>query len=136
MGKLSDLGQRYGPDHPSMVSARSELESINALLRRQISTIVNGIKNRYDVAKADEQAALNSLEANKSQVQVIGRKQGMVRELQQQVDSNKKLYDTFFDRFKETSETAELKAANIRFIRPGQLLGDTGQAEKNYDRRS
>jgi len=116
LGKLSDLGQRYGPDHPSMVSARSELESVNALLRRQISTIVNGIKNRYDVAKADEQAALNSLEANKSQVQAIGRKQGMVRELQQQVDSNKKLYDTFFDRFKETSETAELKAANIRFI--------------------
>ncbi len=116
MGKLSDLGQRYGPDHPSMVSARSELESINTLLRRQIATIVSGIKNRYDVAKADEQAALNSLEANKSQVQVIGRKQGMVRELQQQVESNKKLYETFFDRFKETSEAADLKAPNIRFI--------------------
>ena len=105
LGRISDLGQRYGPDHPSMVSARSELESINTLLRRQISTIVNGIKNRYDVAKADEQAALSSLEANKSQVQLIGRKQGMVRELQQQVESNKKLYETFFDRFKETSAT-------------------------------
>ena len=114
--KISDLGQRYGPDHPSMVSARSELESVNTLLRRQISTIVNGIKNRYDVAKADEQSAFNSLEANKSQVQVIGRKQGMVRELQQQVESNKKLYETFFDRFKETSEAADLKAPNIRFI--------------------
>ena len=120
-GKISDLGQRYGPDHPSMVSARSELESVNALLRRQISTIVSGIKNRYDVAKADEQAALNSLETNKSQVQVIGRKQGMVRELQQQVDSNKKLYETFFDRFKETSEGADLKAPNIRFIDRGNL---------------
>ena len=116
LGRISDLGQRYGPDHPSMVSARSELESINTLLRRQISTIVNGIKNRYDVAKADEQAALSSLEANKSQVQLIGRKQGMVRELQQQVESNKKLYETFFDRFKETSEAADLKAPNIRFI--------------------
>ena len=116
LGKLSDLGQRYGPDHPSMVSARSELESVNALLRRQIATIVNGIKNRYDVARADEQAALNNLETNKGQVQAIGRKQGMVRDLQQQVESNKKLYESFFDRYKESSETADIKTSNIRFI--------------------
>lgn len=116
MRKLSDLSQHYGPEHPTMIAAQSELVSIQASLKKQISIITSGIKNRYEIARANEQAIIAGVEGNKSQVQVIGRKQTRLRELQREVESNRNLYETFFTRFKEASEAAEIGAANVRFI--------------------
>ena len=114
--KLSDLAQHYGPEHPNMIAARSELSSLQASLKKQIAVISSGIKNRYEIAKANEQAIIASVEGNKSQVQNIGRKQTRLRELQREVESNRSLYETFFTRFKEANEAAEISAANVRFI--------------------
>lgn len=116
MRKLSDLSQHYGPEHPTMIAARSELVSIQASLKKQIAVIGSGVKNRYEIARANEQAIIASVEGNKSQVQQIGRKQTRLRELQREVESNRNLYETFFTRFKEASEAAEIGAANVRFI--------------------
>ncbi|HYE35694.1 GumC family protein [Methylocaldum sp.] len=114
--KISEIADRYGSEHPSMVAARAELESIRASLRKQISSAVSGIKNRYEVARANELAALRDLEANKNQVQNIGAKQVRVQELEREVESNIRLYEMFFNRFKEASESADLHAANIYFV--------------------
>ena len=114
--KLSELTDRYGVSHPSMVSARAELDSIHGLLRKEISGVVSGIKNRYDVARANEQAVLSTLERSKAQAQEIGRKGTRLGELKRDVESNRHLYDMFYNRFKETSEQAQLREPNIRFI--------------------
>ncbi len=114
--KLSELAERYGPEHPSMVAARSELESLRASLKKQIASVVSGIKNRSEVVRANELAALRSLEVNRGQVQDIGVKQVRVRELEREVESNIRLYEMFFNRFQETSEAADLNAANIHFV--------------------
>jgi len=114
--KISELADRYGSEHPIMVAARSELESIRASLRKQIANVVSGIKNRYEVARANELAVLRDLEVNKNQVQNIGVKQVRVQELEREVESNIRLYEMFFNRFKEASEAAGLHAANIYFV--------------------
>jgi len=115
-GKESDFAERYGPEHPALMAARSEHEAIRALLDKQLASIVSSIKSRYEITRANEQAILSSIEGNKAQVQKIGSKQGRLGELQREVESNKKLYETFIDRFKEANEAAELGASNIRFI--------------------
>lgn len=114
--KESDLAERYGPEHPAMVAARSERAAIHDLVEKQLASIVSSLKSRYEIAKANESAVLSSIERNKSQVQNIGRKQAKLGELQREVESNKNLYETFINRFKEANEAAELGAANIRFI--------------------
>ena len=119
--KVSDLNQRYGPDHPAMVAARSELKGINDLLSKETRNIIGGIKNSYEVAKANEQSILDTIAANKQQVQDISRKQSQYRELQREVNSNKTLYETFFNRFKEANEAAEISAATARFIDKANL---------------
>jgi succinoglycan biosynthesis transport protein ExoP len=114
--KESDLAERYGPEHPAMVAVHSERASIKELLDKQLASIASSIKSRYEIARANEQAVLSSIEGNKSQVQHISRKQTRLSELQREVESNKKLYETFINRFKEANEAAELGASNIRFI--------------------
>jgi succinoglycan biosynthesis transport protein ExoP len=114
--KLSELAERYGPEHPNMAVVRSELESIRASLKKHVASIVSGIKNRFEVARANELAVANSLETSKGQVQNIGVKQVRVRELEREVESNIRLYEMFFNRAKEASEAADLNAANVRFV--------------------
>ena len=114
--KISDLSQQYGPEHPSMISARSELATVQESLNKQVAVITSGIKNRYEIARTSEQAILAGIEGNKSQVQNIGRKQTRLGELQREVESNRHLYETFFTRYKEANEAAEIGAANVRFI--------------------
>jgi len=114
--KLSDLSQHYGPEHPARIAAESELVTIRHLMKKQNAGIAASIKNRYEIAKTNEQAILASIETNKSQVQNIGRKQTRLSELQREAESNRHLYETFFNRFKEANEAAEISAANVRFI--------------------
>ncbi len=115
-GKVSELSQHYGPDHPTLVAAKSELANIRVLLKKQISSIASGIKNRYEIAKTNEESVLASIETNKGQIQDIGRKQTRLRELQREVESNQRIYETFFNRFKEANEAAEIGSSNIRFV--------------------
>jgi succinoglycan biosynthesis transport protein ExoP len=113
---LFELAERYGASHPKMIAARSQMDTVNTQLRRQIASIVNGIKNSYDVARANE-AELNAiLGTNKGDIQSISRKHARLAELQREVESNRHLYELFFNRFKETSEAGDLQAAHARFV--------------------
>ena len=114
--KLTELSQRYGSEHPAIIAARSELDTIESQLKKHIASSVSGIKNRYEIALANERAVSGNVDTNKAQVQDIGYKQTQLRELQREVDSNRNLYEMFFNRYKEASEAASMKAANIRFV--------------------
>lgn len=87
--RISELSRRYGPKHPKMIAARSELN-------------------------ATEQA----LERSKQKIQGIGKKEVMLRELKREAAINRQLYDAFLNRIKETNEAMELKSANARVVDP------------------
>ena len=112
----SELSKRYGHLHPKMISIRSEIESIQLSFEKQVSSLAESIKNRHENAKANEMALVVSLEKNKREIQELSRKQTQLRELQREVESNKNLYEMFFNRLKETKEAGELQSENARFI--------------------
>ncbi|MDD5461449.1 MAG: polysaccharide biosynthesis tyrosine autokinase [Methylococcales bacterium] len=114
--KLTELSQRYGSEYPSLIAARSELETVESQLKKQIVSVVSGIKSHYEIALANEQAIAGSVKSNKAQVQDIGSKQTQLRQLQREVESNRNLYEMFFNRYKEASEAASMKEANISFV--------------------
>ena len=114
--KLTELAQRYGSEYPALIAARSERDTIEIQLKKHIASTVSGIKSHYEIALANERAIAASVNANKGQVQDIGNKQTQLRQLQREVESNRNLYEMFFKRYKEASEAASLKEANIRFV--------------------
>lgn len=114
--KVEDLSKRYGPRHPSMESARTELKAATASLRGQVEQIVAGIERNYQLAVANESSLRASFDANKAQIQDISRKEFHLRELQREVETNRTLYDTFMGRLKETAATSDLESANARVV--------------------
>ena len=119
--KVEELSKRYGPRHPSMAAAQSELSAASGSLRGQVEQIVAGIERNYQLAMANESSLQASFNANKSQIQEISRKEFQLRELQREVDGNRALYDTFMTRLKETAATADLETANARVVDPATV---------------
>lgn len=114
--KLQELSRRYGPKHPKMISAQSELRSATSSLRSQVDQVVASIEKNYQLAKANVGSLNSTYQANKGEIQDISRKEFKLRELQLEVDTNRSLYNTFVSRLKETSATSDLEAANARIV--------------------
>ncbi|MDX1301623.1 polysaccharide biosynthesis tyrosine autokinase [Photobacterium sp.] len=119
--KLTELEKRYGPNHPKMIAAQTNVKTINRNLSRQINSVIQGIKKKYEVAQANESGLKRTIEAAKEQYHTIGRKESELSSLQREVNANRELYNLFYNRLKETAETGYLQSANARIISPAVI---------------
>lgn len=114
--KLSELSKRYGPKHPKIIAAKSDLGAARGNTGQQISSVIEGVKREYEIAAATEKSLTEALENMKGDMQGINRKEYKLSELEREVEVNRQLYDTFFSRIKETAETGDLQTAHARVI--------------------
>jgi len=116
--KKSELSKRYGRKHPKMIAAMSELNSARSSLNTQIMSVVRGIENKYRIARQSERALQGSMGENKKNIQGLMGKSYQLKELEQEVRTNRALYDSFFTRLNETTATSSLESANARLSDP------------------
>lgn len=113
--KVSELGKIYGPKHPKLLAAKSELASVQDNLREQIRKLITGIESEAQTATQN----LNSLEAEmaraKVQYQDLSGKETEYQRLQREVETNRQLFDTFMARQKETEVAGDFNSAIARF---------------------
>ena len=114
--QVDELQKRYGPKHPAMVAALSELNSTTAELNQEVTTVASGIGREYEFAKRTEQQLEATWEKRKSEVQEFNRKEFQLLELQRDVDTNRQLYDIFFTRIRSVSETGGFEKPHARIV--------------------
>ena len=114
--KVDELAGRYGPKHPSLISAQTELRTATTSLQLQVQQVVAGIERQYQLATASEASLRQSFNSNKAQIQDIARKEFQLREFQREVDSTRALYETFVTRLKETTATADMDSTKVRIV--------------------
>jgi capsular exopolysaccharide synthesis family protein len=112
--KRSEVANRYGKKHPKMKAINSELSRAYGNLNKQIISIARGIENNYKVAVEAVASLEESLAATKGDMQVLSGKEYKLKDLQQDVDTKRQLYEQFYTRFSETNATGDLVTANAR----------------------
>jgi Mrp family chromosome partitioning ATPase len=128
--KVDELAGRYGPKHPSLLSAQSELRTATTSLQLQVQQVVAGIERQYQLATASEASLRQSFNSNKAQIQDIARKEFQLREFQREVDSSRALYETFVTRLKETTATADMDSTKVRIVDPAIVPVDASKPRK------
>jgi capsular exopolysaccharide synthesis family protein len=116
--EVADLGKVYGPKHPRMVAAQSKLAEATQNLEAQHQDIAGGIRAEYLAAQADVAALEADLANAKEQYQQVTRKGSDLASLQQEVDTNRELYELFYSRVQETALTGDLKAVDANIVQP------------------
>jgi len=116
--RLSEAAKRYGPEHPKMVQAKSELDAARENTRRQVEIAVASVGKEYEAARANEAAVASALAQSKADIQGLNRKEFQLGVLEREVSQNRNLYDMFVNRLKETSATGSLQSTIARVVDP------------------
>ena len=119
--KVSELSKRYGPQHPKMVAAQSDLDAAREAVLAQMKRIANGIEKDFNSAKVKENSLQMAMKDKISDVRDINKVEFTLNEYVREVNANKTLYETFFNRIRETTETGDLQTANARVTDPAVI---------------
>lgn len=130
--KVAELAKRYGPEHPKMIAARSELAEATANLRTQRQSVAESIRNKFDAARREEAELVRALDRAKQQYQEIGRKESELAALQREGDTNRNLYDLFYNRISETAAAGDLESAPARIISPAVVPSKPDKPRKVF----
>ncbi len=114
--EVANLARRYGPEHPKMIAAVARDQSAKTELKQQVMQVAASIEKEYRVVLRNEQNLDQQLATVKEEVASSNRKQFRLRELEQQVEADQRLYEMFFNRAKETSETMGFQSAHARVV--------------------
>lgn len=111
--KLEELRARLKPDHPTVIQATTELAELDKEASILAESIRASIKNQYLVAVRQDdaiQAAVNGLKSATLSEQDRGVRYNI---LKREVDTNRQLYDSLLQRYKEVSAAAGVTVNNI-----------------------
>ncbi|WP_286263347.1 GumC family protein [Thalassotalea atypica] len=114
--KVSELQGVFGPKHPTMIAAISELRSVNENMNNQVQVLISGINNEYKSAKAQESGLAKAVQSKGQRFRELSVLDSKQQELKREVESNQYLYNAFFTRLKETKEVGEFESANARLV--------------------
>lgn len=113
--KLSELGEVYGPKHPRIISAKAELATVKSNLNKQIKGLVTGIEKELNRIARTVTALEGDLAKIRAEYQDITRKETKYNQLKREVETNRKIFNTFLSRSKETEVTSDFSSAAARF---------------------
>lgn len=114
--EYADLSRRYKERHPAIVQLGSKITFLKDRLRREISQAVKKQEVRFIVAAQRERSLMESLDKEKARVIRLGGKMVQLGILEREAESNRKLYELFLTRMKETSLATNLTMTNIRVL--------------------
>jgi succinoglycan biosynthesis transport protein ExoP len=123
----------YTSEHPKVTQAyelskslEDQLETIlNEVIERKVFELSN-LKNFIDLSKED-------LENAKNELREIENKEAGMLNFAREVESSRKLYETFLQRLKETNEAQNLQVSKLNIIEKPNLPGSpfSPQPKKN-----
>lgn len=112
--RLAQLQATYGPEHPELKKAKSELSDVHSQIQLEINRILSNLEAEVRVASS----RLSSLRSSRGQsvgvLMVNNSAQVGLDELQRRADAAKAIYETFLNRSRETNAQQGLQQADSR----------------------
>ena len=112
----SRLLDRYGEKHPDVRQLTVELDDVQRQIDSEINKTVDGIRNDYEVAVAEERSLSQDLEGQKAAAMALNRKGIDYSILERNAKSNRQLYDSLLQREKELQVVSNSRANNVRLL--------------------
>src|SRR3989304_6183364 len=113
---ISELSQKYGPRHPQMIKAKSELESVQKNLIAEARKMLNAAKTEYEIAKSREASLKMTMEEQKQEVLDLSKKAIEFNVVAGEAESNKQFYELLLKRMQEAPLSSGMTISNIQIV--------------------
>lgn len=131
--KVADLSARYGDRHPDLLNARRALADIDDQIQQEIRRIISNLEAQAQVARERTASIENS--AARSRNVLVGNNRAAVRlqELERNADAVRTLYESFLNRFKQTSAQEGIEQSDARVVSQASIPGSASYPNKGLN---
>lgn len=100
----SQLLSTLGPKHPQVVTLRSELNKRQQLMLEEARRLLSGLQNEKDIAQQRLASIRSSMRELQRDADALNTAQIELRALQREADATREVFESFLNRYKETSQ--------------------------------
>jgi capsular exopolysaccharide synthesis family protein len=114
--QVADATSVYGVNYPKVQRLKSQFDSVQALVERERSRVLERSKRDFETAKLRVNLLRNSVTNQKGEVGRLNQLQIQHNILKREFDSNQQLYLSLLQRLKDATVTAGLRSANVHIV--------------------
>lgn len=121
--QLAELQGRYGERHPEMLKAKRQLSDIDAQIQQEIHTIIANLEAKVQVSRERAGAVGGSLGGAKGTLAANNRAMVRLNELQRNAEASRTIYESYLNRYKETSSQGGIGQSDARIVSKAKIPG-------------
>ncbi len=115
--KLSELSKKYGPNHPTIVNLKSDLQTKKRQQAIELKKFVDATRTEYELALARESSVRDNLKSFQQDASNLNKKAVEFQMLKKQAEQARETLDIMLERFKEaTFSQDQITSSKIRII--------------------
>jgi capsular exopolysaccharide synthesis family protein len=121
--QLAELQGRYGERYPDVVKAKRQLADIDAQIQQEVQTIISNLEAKVQVSREREAAVAGSLGGAKGTLAANSRAMVRLNELQRNAEASRAIYESYLNRYKETSTQEGIGQSDARVLSKAPIPG-------------
>jgi len=118
---ILEKSKKYGPKHPVMVRAQSELKILQTMQNQEIRRIVKTVKNRYELAGSNTRDLTGLLDKTKKEAINLNEKYIQYGILKREIENHQNLYNALISRTNEQNVTEKVQDINVWVVDKAQV---------------
>jgi polysaccharide biosynthesis transport protein len=118
--QVADYETRYGARHPELIKARRQLADIDGQIQAEVRRIISNLDAQSQVARQRTASIEGSLNQSRGALAANNAASVRLNELQRNADSTRTLYQSFLDRFKQTSAQQGIEGSDAVIVSQAQ----------------
>ena len=130
---VADLEGRYGERHPALLKARRELADIDDQIHQEIQRIISNLDAQLQVAHERTMSIASSASRSKGALATNNRASVTLAELDRNAEAARTLYESFLNRYKETSSSQGLEQSDARIISRAKIPTSPSSPKKGLN---
>lgn len=119
--RVADLSSRYGPRYPDLLKAQREAADLDVQIQSEIKRIISNLSAQADVARQRTASVESSLGRSRGTLAANNAASVQLNELERNAESVRTLYQSYLDRFKQTSAQQGVEQSDARVISPARV---------------
>ncbi len=116
--KAAELAAAYGPRHPLMINARSEVGNIQGRVAAEVAKVIDGLAREARSAAARYDSLKQSFEQTKGQMGDVNERAIELDSLERDAVVNRNLLEAMLNRAKQTMGQEDIQQASAKLVSP------------------
>lgn len=121
IAELSEVRRRLKPDHPVVIQAMAQLAALDQQIRQLAETTRTSIRNQYATADRQHRALEQQVASLKGATLAEQDRSVRYNILRREVDTNRQLYESLLQRYKEVSAEAGITTNNVTSVDSAEM---------------